>query len=164
MSEPGSDSTPTTGVEGRHSWLDLVLAGCICAIAVSFWLWDNKPAEVLSSQQPVASTLLPAITPGFQPAPAPAPQLKASEQFNNAGTQLYTALNFVGAEALFRKAIAADPNGALGYCNLGAALIGERRYDEAIDALQKAVAIDPSFTLARNNLKWALDEKHKHKK
>jgi tetratricopeptide (TPR) repeat protein len=120
------------------------LAGCICAIAVSFWLWDNKPAEVLSSQQPVASTLLPAITPGFQPAPAPAPQLKASEQF--------------------KKAIAADPNGALGYCNLGAALIGERRYDEAIDALQKAVAIDPSFTLARNNLKWALDEKHKHKK
>jgi tetratricopeptide (TPR) repeat protein len=136
---------PVAG-ERKHRQLDFILAGCICAVALGFWLLDPKPAP----------------TPAPAPVSSAAPQVTPSGQLNNEGSQLYSADNFVAAEALFRRAIAADPNGALGYCNLGAALIGEKKYDEAIAVLQRAVALDPSFALARNNLNWALDEKRKH--
>jgi tetratricopeptide (TPR) repeat protein len=43
-------------------------------------------------------------------------------------------------------------------------LIAERRFDEAITTLQKALALDPALALARNNLSWALQEKAKHGK
>jgi hypothetical protein len=36
-----------------------------------------------------------------------------------------------------------------------------KEYDKAIEAGTKAVELDPNFQLAKNNLKWALDEKSK---
>jgi tetratricopeptide (TPR) repeat protein len=151
MSEIENLGVSSAGVEAGRAPLDWAIAGCICAVAVSFWLWDGKAAPT------------PVATPPSLPAAAVSPPANASSLLNNAGTQLYLRSDFAGAEALFRRAIEADPGGALGYSNLGAALIGEHRYDEAIAALQKAVTLDPSFAQGRNNLNWALDEKRKHR-
>jgi tetratricopeptide (TPR) repeat protein len=136
--------------------LDLVLAGCICAAALGYWLWSEPSPAVV----PAPAAALTAPSAGVAPT-APDPRRIVSSQLNNQGMQFYQAADYAGAEALFRKAIAADPADALGYCNLGAALIPQRRYDEAIAALQRSLALDPSFTLAQNNLRWALQEKDK---
>ncbi len=150
MTEPetGTPSTalPSASLDDRRTLTDLVLGGCIFLVAAGFWFWNSGPMSA-----PVAP---PAAT-------AAAPQPRPSDSFNNVGQQLFAAANYAAAEVMFRKAIAVDPDGALGYCNLGATLVEEHHYDEAITVLQRSVALDPSLTLARNNLSWALDEKRK---
>ncbi len=135
---------------------DLIVAGVIVLAAGYFWMWDN-----VSTPKPSAA---PVTALSGIPSAAPIPAVPAADQFNNDGTRLYQSADYSGAEALFRKAIAANPASALGYCNLGADLIPQHRYDEAIAALQKAVSLDPTLALARNNLSWAQQEKAKHPK
>jgi Flp pilus assembly protein TadD len=128
--------------------LDIVLAGLICFATVSYWFWDNHnaagnmAANVVTASQPTSE----------------------NRSSNDNGYRLFLASDYVAAESQFRKAIGENPTGALGFCNLGAALIGEQRFDEAIVALNTALALDPSLNLARNNLNWALQEKAKHAK
>lgn len=140
---------PTLSEEDKRTRLDFALAICICLAAAIFWFWDGTPASSNTTAQTAPRTA--------------APGSSLADSYNNQGSQLYRAGDYAGAEALFRRAIAADPQGALGYCNLGAALIPQQKYDEAIAALQRSITLDPTSTLARNNLKWALDEKAKHK-
>jgi tetratricopeptide (TPR) repeat protein len=134
--------------QDRITVRDLTIAGCICLAALGYWVWDGKPA---AAAQP-------------SPAAQVAVNSPLAERLTNEGNRLYAASNYAAAEALFRAAIAAKPGAALGYCNLGAALIAERRFDEAIASLEKAIALDPALELARNNLNWAVQEKAKRGK
>src|SRR5258708_4619777 len=128
----------------RRVIADHVLAGLICLAAVAYWGWDQSSNPVPSVTQPLRA-----------PSVADAHEI-ATNQFNDAGFRLYSASDFAGAEAQFRSAIRTNPKGAVGFSNLGAALIAQRRFDEAIPALQAAIVLDPSLQLARNNLKWAV--------
>jgi tetratricopeptide (TPR) repeat protein len=146
LREPGAD------LDRRRALTDIVVAACICMAAIAYWAWDRSSTEAaapvpIAAAQPVASH--------------PVPTSQSSNSFNNLGSALYNAKNFPAAEALFRKAIAADPSQALGYCNLGAVLTSQKKYDEAIVALQRAIALDPSLKLAQNNLAWAIEERKK---
>lgn len=60
-----------------------------------------------------------------------------------------------------KKALELNPKSAVAYNNLGVANIMIAHYQNGIDACEKAIAIDSSFQLAKNNLKWGLDEKNK---
>ncbi len=144
-----SPARPAPYADQKRTRLDFALAAGVCILALIFWLWDHKPipGDVLPPPSPQLTT----------------PQPSAADILNNQGTQLFRAGNYASAAILFRKAIAADPQGALGYCNLGAALIPQHKYDEAIALLQHALVLDPDLLLARNNLKWAQDEKAKQK-
>jgi tetratricopeptide (TPR) repeat protein len=53
------------------------------------------------------------------------------------------------------------PDSAVIYNNLGVAYNLLKRYDEGIAACRQAIRLDPTFQLAKNNLKWGLDEKKK---
>lgn len=69
--------------------------------------------------------------------------------------------NFEAAIPLYRKAIRALPNDAKtadAYNNLGWALGQVGQYHEAVKAFEAALAINPDYTLARNNLKWVQDK------
>lgn len=54
-----------------------------------------------------------------------------------------------------------DPKNAAAYNNLGVANIMLKNYQNGIEACTKAIQIDTGFQLAKNNLKWGLDEKNK---
>ena len=43
--------------------------------------------------------------------------------------------------------------------NIAAGYLAMQRWDEAIAAAQKAVAMQPDFQLAKNNLAWAKQQK-----
>jgi tetratricopeptide (TPR) repeat protein len=60
-----------------------------------------------------------------------------------------------------KKLIKKEPNNANAYNNLGVANIMLKNYTLGIDACKKAISLDTSFQLAKNNLKWGLDEKQK---
>jgi tetratricopeptide (TPR) repeat protein len=153
ISAPTSSASPSGSVD-RRNVLDLVLAGLICLAAACYWLWDTQSDAALHrpSQSPEPATI------------AASQPFTNNHSANDDGYRLFLASDYVGAETLFRKAIREDPRGALGFSNLGAALIAQHRFDEAVVALQNAIALDPSLTLARNNLNWALEEKAKHGK
>ena len=138
LREPGAD------LDRRRALTDIVVAACICMAAIAYWTWDRSSTEVAAPvpPQPVATS-------------------QSSNNWNEQGAALYNAKNYPAAEALFRKAIAAAPNQALGYCNLGAVLTSQGKYDEAIGALHHAMALDPLLQLAQNNLAWALEERGK---
>jgi len=145
MVETDTDTAQPSASEDKRVVLDLVIAGLICLAAVGYWLWDARPSDT----KPVAEA----------PAKIVEAQPVTKDPHNDEGFRLYSASNYVGAEAQFRIAISANPRQAIGYCNLGAALIAQRRYDEAVTSLQTAIALDPSLKLAKDNLNWALQEK-----
>jgi tetratricopeptide (TPR) repeat protein len=59
-------------------------------------------------------------------------------------------------ESLWRHAVAVDPASGVARSNLGAALTGQRRYEEATRELERAVALRPAYAEAWNNLGLAL--------
>ena len=52
-----------------------------------------------------------------------------------------------------------DPRMAGAWNNIAAAYESMHRWDEAITAAQKAIALDPNFQLAKNNLAWSISQK-----
>ena len=63
------------------------------------------------------------------------------------------------ATAAYRTAVELDPKNAFAHSNLGWALNGWGRYNEAISILRKAIALDPKNAYAHANLGYALDQK-----
>lgn len=59
-------------------------------------------------------------------------------------------------ESLWRHAVALDPVSGVARSNLGAALTGQRKYEEATRELEQAVALRPGYAEAWNNLGLAL--------
>lgn len=59
------------------------------------------------------------------------------------------------------KAIALNPESAIAYSNLGFAYTVIQQYKKGIEFGQKAVQLDSTFQLAKNNLNWALTEQNK---
>ena len=153
MDETGNGDKPSSASRSERVGLDLVLAGFICLAAAGYWGWDSKVSSGPGDTQPSRAS-----------APITEAHDIATKQFNDAGFRLFSASDFAGAETQFRNAIRMNPRGAVEFCNLGAALIAQRKFEEAIPALQLAIVLDPSLQLARNNLNWALEEKTKSRK
>jgi tetratricopeptide (TPR) repeat protein len=60
-----------------------------------------------------------------------------------------------------KKAIELNPESAIAYSNLGFAYTIIQQYKKGIEFGQKAVQLDTTFQLAKNNLNWALTEQNK---
>lgn len=56
------------------------------------------------------------------------------------------------SETLFRRALAVTEQNSLAHVNLGEALLGTKRYEEAIGHFRQALAIDPGSATAHYNL------------
>ena len=54
------------------------------------------------------------------------------------------------AHAMFAHLLSAAPNSATTLNNLGSLYLSERRWDEALDTLTKAIAVDPALANAYN--------------
>lgn len=82
------------------------------------------------------------------------PQAKVvlSSAANNAGAILLVQGRAEEAEAMFRKAVAADPKHALALNNLSAALLKQGKTEEAIAVLKQAIKADAKQGMALNNL------------
>jgi protein O-GlcNAc transferase len=59
------------------------------------------------------------------------------------------------AEACYRRVLAAQPSHFEAYSNLGAALKGQGKVDEAVAAYRQAIGIRPDYFRAHFNLQCA---------
>ena len=73
-----------------------------------------------------------------------------------AAGQLYTGGDIAGAEKAVKRALEYNPNSVDGLAKMGAILIVQKKYAEAVACLNKAVGIDPEHYLTRYNLGEAL--------
>jgi tetratricopeptide (TPR) repeat protein len=80
-------------------------------------------------------------------------QLVEQEDFFQEGMILMEDGKWQEAEQNFRAAIAMSDCLPQPWGNIGLSLIMQKRYDEAEAALQRALAIDPHYTLAKENLR-----------
>lgn len=70
----------------------------------------------------------------------------------NASLYRYQSGDYQGCIAAARKALSLKPDSALAYNNIGAAYAGLQQWDLAIQNEREALHIDPTFTVAKNNL------------
>ncbi|XLS65992.1 hypothetical protein HN51_025966, partial [Arachis hypogaea] len=74
------------------------------------------------------------------------------EVLKNMGNNAYKGGRFEEAVALYDRAIALDSSKATYHCNKSAALIGLRRFQEAVAECEESVRLEPSYTRAHNRL------------
>ena len=77
---------------------------------------------------------------------------KSPEDYLNVSLMMYNAGDYQGCVDAARKSLELRPNYAPAYNNIGSACNMLKKYAEAKEALQKAVALDPGSQLAKNNL------------
>ncbi|XP_057724836.1 TPR repeat-containing thioredoxin TTL2-like [Arachis stenosperma] len=74
------------------------------------------------------------------------------EVLKKMGNDAYKGGRFEEAVALYDRAIALDSSKATYHCNKSAALIGLRRFQEAVAECEESVRLEPSYTRAHNRL------------
>lgn len=62
---------------------------------------------------------------------------------------------YAEAEAIWRQILETNPDNAIAYNNLGVAYQKQGNLEAAITAYKKAIALDPDYTRAQNNLEEA---------
>ena len=128
---------------------DILIAGVIVLAVVAYigvgW-YNSRPSN--DSQATAA--------------PPSKEALAAFQQYTKEGLHYYyDTKEYDKAEQAFRKSIDAVSNDALGYNNLGSALNEQKKWDEAMIVLGRAVELNPNLAIARNNLAWARAQKAK---
>jgi len=73
----------------------------------------------------------------------------------------YQQHDFQGSIEAAELTLKLDPRSERAYNNIGAAYAAMGKWDLAIENERQALGIDPDFTLAKNNMAWALSEKKK---
>lgn len=69
---------------------------------------------------------------------------------DEAGSIAYEQADYAGAERAFRRSIVLQPDTAVSYANLNAALLRQNRDDEALQVLQQGLQVRPSASLYTN--------------
>lgn len=85
----------------------------------------------------------------------------SGEDYFLLGFNYYAQGEYRKSLAASKKCVALQPNNAWAWNNVCTAYIALQEWDNAIEAGQKALEIDPKYELARNNLKWAMSQKPK---
>ncbi|SKB12180.1 conserved exported hypothetical protein [Planktothrix sp. PCC 11201] len=68
------------------------------------------------------------------------------------GIQLYQARNYAASETIFRKLVENQPKEAKYHFYLGNSLFYQRKTEEATQAYQEAISLNPQYALAYNGL------------
>ena len=79
------------------------------------------------------------------------------EQLQKALTYLNSG-DFNQSIQWYEKVLANDSSNTTALNNMGLAYMRLKKYDSAVDCFKKAVEIEPSFQLVKNNLNWAINE------
>jgi tetratricopeptide (TPR) repeat protein len=109
---------------------------------------ENQPSQVLQTNDISALEALVKTNPSFDNL------LNLSMAYIN-GNMPGKSIEYLN------KAAEINPNSAVVYNNLGVAYTMLQQYQNGIDACNQALKFDADFQLAKNNLKWATDEKNK---
>jgi protein O-mannosyl-transferase len=121
----------------------------------SYTLASNLLKKIEGNKPSMSFDSIKAITPG-KPYPSEDKDISLSLSYFNSG-------DYKKCIETCTKIIALDSTSAIAYNNMCAAYNALKQWDDAIKAGNKALQIKPDFTLARNNVNFALSQKNKNK-
>jgi tetratricopeptide (TPR) repeat protein len=94
------------------------------------------------------------------PAASNAPLQPTATDWINLSLAQYSHGDYPAAIASAQSALKLAPSMAEAYNNIGAGYAALHQWDKAIQADQQAVQLNPHLQIARNNLAWAISQKH----
>lgn len=86
-------------------------------------------------------------------------EIKDESFYISKGLAYYNAGNYEDAIKTWEEVVKLNPNNAIAYNNIGSAYNLMKKWEEAIPYFNKALAINPDFQLAKNNLQAAIKAK-----
>lgn len=153
--EEGNENNPANGKQSKTIKTILIVVLFLLPLVYIFYKTTNNsnsaPEQAASQTQQIdVATYENAanLDPSYQ------------NLLNLSNAYINTGAAWKAIEPL-NKAIALNPKSAVAYSNLGFAYTVLQQYTKGIEYGEKAVEIDSSFQLAKNNLKWAKDEQNK---
>jgi Flp pilus assembly protein TadD len=160
-------STPVPGAEDRDTALPpptlslarsrrLLLASSVAAVlALPAYVVIRHPLSAAPSPAPAAKSAAPSVATleeQLREAPSVNAKINLSLAYINNGAS-------ARAIPLLLEVVAEAPQNAIAWNNLCVAHTLQRSYDLAIQDCENALGLEPNFQLARNNLRWAHQEK-----
>jgi tetratricopeptide (TPR) repeat protein len=143
----------------RSGIIKLILLVVILALPLIylFYKTNDLPANV-NQDQPAPAPNAAVDIPALEKAVAENPTV---ENLVNLSTAYIN--NQMPGKSIehLKRAVELDPKSAVAYNDLGVAYTMLQQYQNGIDACRMALKADTSFQLAKNNLKWATDERDK---
>jgi len=147
-----SDAASQSGTSRKAG---IALAALLVGAPIVFFvLHSSGNSKVVSAQQPPAAANVASLEAAVNASPTSANRINLSLAYINSGAS-------ARAIQVLQSVVAQDKNNAIAWNDLCVAHTLQQDYASALDECNQALAIDPSFQLARNNLKWASDEKNK---
>jgi len=159
--EAAAPESATPGSRAPSRRQAVLITAVILAVPLGYLLLS--PSET----QTVAARSAQNAAPGSaNPAAQNLAALEAAAKSNpSAANQLNLSMGYINAGQagraipLLEALTARDPGNAAAWNNLCVANTMEQSYGEGIRDCDRALAIQPDFPLAKNNLKWATDER-----
>jgi tetratricopeptide (TPR) repeat protein len=150
--DPPQESKPAT----LRSIIAIVIVCAILLLPALYLFLHHSSSVAAGMTQPVAAPAqdIAALETAARVSPTIDNRINLSRGYINANTP-------GRAIPVLLTVVAADPNNLLAWNNLCVAHTLVQDYKTALDDCHRAVQIDPTFQLAKNNLKWAGDEDQK---
>jgi tetratricopeptide (TPR) repeat protein len=141
--------------KGRSVKIAVIAALLLLPLIFLFVKFSSSPGTVAeNAATPAAATL---DIAAYENAANTNPTFDNLINLSNA----YINSNMAGKSvAPLLKAVELNPKSAVAYNNLCVAYTMIQQYNKGIEACTRALEIDSSFQLARNNMKWATSEKN----
>jgi tetratricopeptide (TPR) repeat protein len=137
------------------------LLACFAAFIVIFLVSTRTGIEPVYQSPGPASQTPSGITVSPSSSTLPANSLTLSDSCIRKGLELYAQHRFRESADANMLALRYNPGNELAWNNLCSCYNEMHEWEKAIDAANKAIALKPDFQLARNNLKFALENKNK---
>ena len=148
---PAEEESPSASLRTRA-----ILAACaILVLPVGYLLLHRSPVNAGAPAMPAAiqqAQSIAALEALVRAQPTAANRINLSLAYIQAGTP-------VPAVPVLQAVLAGDPKNAIAWNNLCVAHTMQQQFSDGIDDCNHALAVQPDFQLAKNNLKWATDER-----
>ena len=133
-----------------------ITAAAILVFPFGYLMFSNSHSHkvLASNPAPAAVTDVASLEALARQSPTENNLINLSLGYINSGAS-------VRAIPVLQSVVARDKNSAVAWNDLCVAQTLQHGYAEAIDACNQALTINPAFQLARNNLRWASDERQK---
>ncbi|MDP1744465.1 MAG: tetratricopeptide repeat protein [Bacteroidota bacterium] len=153
--EENNETTPADEKQSKTIKTIVIVVLLLLPIAYIFYKTAGNPASTPEQATNQAQTIdIAAYESVANATPSFSNLLNLSNAYINSG---------MAGKAIepLKKAIELNPESAIAYSNLGFAYTIIQQYKKGIEFGQKAVQLDSTFQLAKDNLNWALTEQNK---
>jgi len=150
IAAPAADAAPVTK-SGRAT---AIFTACVLLALPLAYVALHRSGSTPQAATAAAGPNIAALEEAVRTNPTAANRINLSQAYIQGNTP-------ARAVPVLQDVIAADANNQIAWNNLCVAHTMQQDYKPALEECNRAVAINPAFQLARNNLKWTQDENDK---